>query len=400
MPHTFEATETPFQRWRNSPPEDEASLEAIKHTSIYMRHHGSMGYSDPDSGMVSEEVLGRDSVASSTASGSCSSRISVRSSLSLASYDARRKRKGRRRSYNYGPRNIVRKRSRGLSPPGYIIKGLDDDVTSNPQASELALTSAEIDEGNCPLNNAISLPKPARFDCTFCLASFPYKYTWERHETSVHRPQEQWICMAAGPTIISDLGSACVFCNLSDPTHDHLANDHNYAPCLQRRLPERTFERKDGLQQHLTWVHNQNSITPYMLEHWSSNIVYGPQEWTCGICGKDFIDWKTRLKHIGDHWDEGLNMDYWRNFRLLREIKVDTSAAPSFGAYEQSLPKTSHLEQHPQDEGYSRHGTDSMVKQALSRQGTATQTTVRPVSRIANTFSLRGFFGLINRNQN
>jgi hypothetical protein len=395
------ATETPFQRWRNSPPEDEASLEAIKRTSLSMKYHDSFGPSDPDSGMVSEEVYGQDSVASSTASGSCSSKISGQSSFSPASYNSRRKRKGRRRFHNPGSRTTYGNKTirniecchchqrilsslqgfpcpkcfkdpRLRSPFGKDLSAanvrlnlfcrrcgcpvdkmgvlqpkdageyagtchqcqedLFKEIIGDLQGSEVALITPEHEDGKHGRRQAMSLPQnETRFDCTFCKSTFKTKYTWERHETSIHCPQEVWICLAKGPTIITDLGPVCVFCNLSNPTHDHLANAHNYAPCLQNKFSGRTFERKDGLQQHLKLVHSQNFITPYMLEHWMQHGVNGHQQWACGICPHDFSDWNTRLKHVGHHWDDGLSMKDWFHRDPLQGIQADNPAAPGIG---------------------------------------------------------------------
>jgi hypothetical protein len=411
IPHPISSIETPFQRWRNSPSEDEASVEAIKRTNLTFKYDDSTGNSDPDSSMVSEEILGQDSVASSirSCSSSMSSRLSAMSSLSLGSHNSRRRRKGRRRlssfrSYVSEEGIFVKidchrcetiitspisttwedgesitekvdcpKCSRNLFKCDLFEETIRTSVvcpTCDYQVDQVRLLQLRFPDehafnchrcgkhlytiiiGNGPALSTVlttsrqevradgrrellHLYHTKRFECTFCPTVFPYKYSWERHETSVHSQQTLWTCMAKGPTIITDLGPACVFCNLSNPTHDHLANHHNYAPCLQRNFSERTFERKDGLQQHLKGVHNQNFISPHMLEHWSQNGMATAQQWACGICTKDFNDWNTRLKHIGYHWDEGLGMKDWVHGDPFREIRTDHHAAPSTEAGQQ-----------------------------------------------------------------
>jgi hypothetical protein len=466
--HKIIATETPFQRWRNSPPEDEASVEAIKRTSLTMKYHDSLGYSDPDSGMVSDEILRHGSVASSigSVSSSMSSRLSAQSSLSLASHNLRRKRKGRRRLYHarshvtqdkifvniecrHCQEHITSSLQTTWEDGKSVIEKIDcpkcsrhifrGDMSKNNirtnvfcrtcgcgvdqvrllqlkypdqqaftchrclehlftiiigdlPASITALTTPRHEDSEDG-RQATSPPRfETRFDCTFCPATFKSRYTWERHETSIHCPQELWICMAAGPTIITNSGSACVFCNLENPTHNHLAKHHNFAACFQRKLSERTFERKDGLQQHLKGVHNQHVISPYMLVHWSQNSMAGPQQWTCGICPAVFSDWNTRLKHIGHHWENGLDMTDWVHRDPWGDIQVDHHAAPRTQASEQhslihnnpELPRTAVL-------GYSASQHLENFRRPIQRsESSATQ--ARPASKPAATFTWKGLF--------
>lgn len=467
VPQATPPTETPFQRWRNSPPEDEASVEAIKRTSLTMKYHNSLGYSDPDSGMVSESVFGRDSVASSFGSGSCSlpSRRSAGSSLSAASNNSRRKRKGRRRIFNgrsrvtQGEKIFVRidcghcqetsavpinsterincpKCSRllfqgglfgatirasafcdtcdglvekvGLHQPKFLSEQhftcrcgriLFSIIAGDLPASVPALTTPRHDDGeDGPGGSRLQLSE-LRFDCTFCPDTFKYKYTWERHETSIHCPQELWICMAKGPTIVMDIGTFCVFCNLPFPSHDHLVSHHNYAICLQRQISERTFERKDGLQQHLSGVHNHTNISTYMTENWSQHNAARSQHWKCGICNKSFNDWEVRLKHIGQHWDNGLDMTDWVYEEPLQEVWADVRAVPSSDTVEQhsvlgKRPESSRKA--PVLDFYAMQHLEVLDRGGFQASSTSAAA-ARPPSRQAATFSWKGIFKRFQR---
>ena len=445
-----------------------------------MKNHNSLGYSDPDSGMVSESVFGRDSVASSFGSGSCScsSRPSARSSLSAASNKSRRKRKGRRRIFNSrspvtGLFNIdcphcqerVTSSSSLQSPLGdghKILQEIDcprcskrlfqgtkqpsfDDLpgvnldrhvschkckspidrllqpvyayeehvftcnrcrkppyiedsseTAVPMATLATSRHEHVEHGREATPPPLLEP---RFSCTFCPQTFKYKYSWERHETSIHSPQKVWICMAKGPTMVMDIGTFCVFCSLPFPSHDHLASRHNYAPCLQRQISERTFERKDGLQQHLKGVHNHTTISPYMTENWLQHNITGPWLWRCGICNESFNDWEVRLKHIGQHWDNGLDMTDWVHKDSLREVSADVRVAPSSELVEQH----SVLHKRPESPStapvpayYAMQQLEEFDRGGFEAPPTSTAR-ARPVSKQAETFSWKGIFKRFQR---
>jgi hypothetical protein len=178
-----------------------------------------------------------------------------------------------------------------------------------------------------------------------------------------------------------------------NPTRDHLSNDHNYAPCLQRQLSERTFERKDGLQQHLAWVHSQDSISSYMVEHWSQHGATGPRQWACGICSHDFRDWNTRLKHIGHHWDAGLGMKDWVDRDALQGIQADNPPVSGsergekhFRIASRQLSGRSCTSQFTvRPEAFQTE----TFKPATAQPGTAQPATVSPVSRSGATFFLK-----------
>jgi hypothetical protein len=50
-----------------------------------------------------------------------------------------------------------------------------------------------------------------------------------------------------------------------------------------------------------------------MDNQWKYQIDHSRRTWHCGIGGVRFDKWKERMKHIGDHWDDGLNLETWNH---------------------------------------------------------------------------------------
>ncbi|XPT00704.1 hypothetical protein M3J09_009854 [Ascochyta lentis] len=177
------------------------------------------------------------------------------------------------------------------------------------------------------------------YQCTFCTEDFKTKHDWQRHEKSLHLPIEQWVCSLHGPRAIKlDTGRmCCVFCGEPEPDDAHL-DDHNYQPCHDRTLEERTFNRKDHLNQHLQLVHNVR-FDKWSMSSWKvpmSNI-----QSRCGFCALKMNTWEERVDHLAGHFKEGQTMAYWQGDWGLDEryLKLLENAIPPYLIdYERSTP--------------------------------------------------------------
>ncbi|UPX17049.1 uncharacterized protein EKO05_0007426 [Ascochyta rabiei] len=177
------------------------------------------------------------------------------------------------------------------------------------------------------------------YQCTFCTEDFKTKHDWQRHEKSLHLPIEQWVCALHGPQAIRlDTGRmCCVFCGEPEPDDAHL-DDHNYQPCHERTLEERTFNRKDHLNQHLQLVHN------IKFDKWSMSSWRVPMsniQSRCGFCGLNMNTWEERINHLAGHFKEGQTMASWQGDWGLddRYLKLLENAIPPYLIdYERSTP--------------------------------------------------------------
>jgi hypothetical protein len=147
------------------------------------------------------------------------------------------------------------------------------------------------------------------FQCTFCTDSFPAKYDWQRHEKSLHLALEKWTCAPQGGTIATADGQkACAFCRAPDPTEDHLETVHNFSACQEKTVQERTFYRKDHLNQHLRLMHNVKLET--WMNQWRSTTTEIKSR--CGFCDTQFTTWKDRVDHLAQHFKNGADMSKWK----------------------------------------------------------------------------------------
>jgi hypothetical protein len=166
------------------------------------------------------------------------------------------------------------------------------------------------------------------YQCTFCTEDFKTKHDWQRHEKSLHLPIEQWVCALHGPRAL-ELDTermCCVFCGEPDPDDTHFAV-HNYQSCHERKLEERTFNRKDHLNQHLQLVHNSK------FDKWSMSSWRVPMpniQSRCGFCGIKMSTWEERVDHLAAHFKEGRTMGCWQGDWGLddRHMKLLESAIP------------------------------------------------------------------------
>ncbi|GJC96361.1 homeobox and C2H2 transcription factor [Colletotrichum higginsianum] len=146
------------------------------------------------------------------------------------------------------------------------------------------------------------------YQCTFCTETFKTKHNWQRHEKSLHLSLERWECAPTGPTVPDASGQlVCVFCGEADPDKRHLEK-HNYQACRDRLSEDRTFYRKDHLQQHLKLVHDAKFLR-WPMGDWKyeSEVIRS----RCGFCGWSMTTWNDRIDHLAEHFKDGKTMADW-----------------------------------------------------------------------------------------
>ncbi|VUC35842.1 unnamed protein product [Clonostachys rosea] len=157
----------------------------------------------------------------------------------------------------------------------------------------------------------VLVPSRNTFACTFCTDSFKTKYDWRRHEKSMHISLDSWVCSPEGPVTIrpGQVIASCVYCGLESPDEAHLAV-HNYAACFGRSSEERTFHRKDHLQQHLRLVHG-SKFMPWPMEGWKKEA--NQIQSRCGFCDTVLFSWEDRVDHLARHFKrDGKTMADWK----------------------------------------------------------------------------------------
>ncbi|CAI7566001.1 unnamed protein product [Penicillium bialowiezense] len=182
-----------------------------------------------------------------------------------------------------------------------------------------------------------SKAKAARpFQCTFCTDSFPAKYDWQRHEKSMHLILDKWTCAPQGGIVEQDGIPHCVFCSAANPDGEHLET-HNFISCQEKTLQERTFYRKDHLNQHLRLMHNTKFQV--CMEKWQSSITEIKSR--CGFCDSTFQTWKDRVDHLAGHFKNGASMAQWQGdwgFDPAIQARVENAIPPYMIDYEWRSP--------------------------------------------------------------
>ncbi|KAJ5382313.1 Zinc finger C2H2 [Penicillium concentricum] len=298
---------TPLERWKYSPPENEPAtisditralanppfdptrLPRAPSSHVRPRRPGS---SNNESSHASSEhklcTASASSLDSSISDLSFASAFSHRSSLSFGSMDRKERRRRRKTSV--------------------------------------------------PVNTlAHSKAKSARpYQCTFCTDSFPAKYDWQRHEKSIHLVLDKWACSPHGGAIEQNGIPLCVFCLAANPDDEHLET-HNFISCQEKTVHERTFYRKDHLNQHLRLMHNAK-FQPCMEKWQSSNTDIKSR---CGFCGSIFQTWKDRVDHLASHFKNGAAMAQWQGdwgFDPQIQARVENAIPPYMIDYEWRSP--------------------------------------------------------------
>ncbi|VZI09852.1 unnamed protein product [Fusarium fujikuroi] len=262
----------PLQRWVDSPPEDEpAAVTAIARAVASVR---------PQSGEFGETCV---SEANSIGSSSPYTRLSRTPSV----------------------RSVGTSRSSSIS-----------SVNSHTSRSSLGLnelfsrgSSRRRRRAYKEERRSLAAPRKA-FQCTFCTETFRAKHDWSRHENSLHLPLERWVCSPEGPRgqKADSSETRCVFCGHVDPDDAHIET-HNYSACKNRPVQERTFNRKDHLNQHLKLVHNAK-FAEWPMRQWKAPppAIHS----RCGFCNLVMETWIDRVHHLADHFKTGKTMADWK----------------------------------------------------------------------------------------
>ncbi|KAL3303537.1 C2H2 type zinc finger containing protein [Colletotrichum asianum] len=265
----------PLERWVDSPPENEpATVTAIARAVASSSGASSSGLNSPYSFNFTDDGSGRSQCNASSASSVGTSHSSGGSFASVYSH-ASRGSFGSFGSFNRGRR---RRRRRA---------------------------------GGKPSDEKTSLATPLKtFQCTFCTETFRTKHDWQRHEKSLHLSLERWVCAPDGPVALNPQTNqlSCVFCGEANPDSAHVES-HNHTACLERTLEERTFYRKDHLNQHLRLVHNVKFVD-WSMKAWK---VATPEiRSRCGFCGVVLPNWTSRVEHLAEHFKTGNTMADWK----------------------------------------------------------------------------------------
>jgi hypothetical protein len=179
------------------------------------------------------------------------------------------------------------------------------------------------------------------WQCTFCLERLTPK-SWRRHEETQHRSKHQWTCLATGPRthIQADNSSMCVFCQLENPSEDHLMSSHRIQECLKKPEAERRFNRPDHLRQHVKNFH-RSSLLDIVRDKWRRAAPTGTGPWTCGFCNEELTTWDIRERHIANHFKDGLTMASWRNLPATGDLSSSEQVHVPILVRENTLPPLS-----------------------------------------------------------
>ncbi|KAI1965310.1 hypothetical protein LOZ58_001156 [Ophidiomyces ophidiicola] len=270
----------PLERWKHSPPENEpASARDIIQAMATTRFNTS-------SSNDTSSVPGRSHSRRTGSSNGESNMSNVRTSLSSYSFDTTQS----------------------------SISDMSFASAFSHRSSRASFTSADAKERRRRRHKSVvgqssfHKPRAARiYQCTFCTDTFPTKYDWQRHEKSLHLALDKWTCAPHGGVVTENNKSLCAFCRHPDPDDDHLGS-HNFQICQEKSIQERTFYRKDHLNQHLRLMHNAK-LGPWMCQ-WKSATTEVKSR--CGFCSSTFATWKERIDHLAVHFKAGMDMSHWK----------------------------------------------------------------------------------------
>ncbi|KAE8422182.1 hypothetical protein BDV36DRAFT_280198 [Aspergillus pseudocaelatus] len=253
-----EPSPDPLQRWRYSPPDQEAApiaaiVRALKDPNGQLSHSDNPAYESASVGRARKSR----SIASSNTS-------------SLSS---------------------------GTSHESGRLEQSTNSVNRGPMAQARGWRRGRIKR---PFGE-----KPRIFACTFCCDSFRSKYDWARHEKSLHLNLETWTCAPRDGLGLSTAGEPqCAYCGFPAPTPQHL-DEHNHNACAGE---SRVFARKDHLVQHLRALHRLKEIPP--LDRWRQET--SSFTCRCGFCNHRLDSWKERVDHLAGHFRKGFAMRDWQ----------------------------------------------------------------------------------------
>jgi hypothetical protein len=264
----------PLERWVDSPPENEPASATAIARAISSSSGLSSGLNSPFSFNYTDDGSGRSIANVSSASSAGTSQSSGGSFASAYSH-------GSRGSFgSFGSFNRGRRRRRRRTAP-----------KANDEKHSLAV----------PLKT---------FQCTFCTETFRTKHDWQRHEKSLHLSLERWVCAPDGPRVRHPTTNqvTCVFCGEVNPDDAHI-EAHNFSTCQEKSLEERTFYRKDHLNQHLRLVHNVKFLD-WAMKTWK--VATAEIRSRCGFCGIVMDTWSIRVDHLAEHFKTGHTMADWK----------------------------------------------------------------------------------------
>ena len=274
---------TPFERWKESPPESDAPLTAIARAAESGDFWNSRS---GESSLSSSLVDHRHSTGSEVSGFRATSSTSLDTGESSASRSSRfslESSRGSMLSYTSFARKERRRRHRRSIP-----------------------VPSQVPSARPTENKAKDTSRP--FQCTFCVDTFRTKYDWMRHEKSLHLNLEKWICCPNGPREPCPSGhtTVCAYCRAPEPTADHIEL-HDHSTCVEKGLNARTFTRKDHLRQHLRLVHHVS--LDKTMENWKAvpEVLHS----RCGFCDSKFDSWDERAAHLARHFREGKTMTEW-----------------------------------------------------------------------------------------
>ncbi|KAH7183576.1 uncharacterized protein B0J16DRAFT_386649 [Fusarium flagelliforme] len=285
-PPTPFVQQSPFERWRDSPPEDEpSSMAAIARAVSGAEEHSESGRMRS---RHAPSVTGSWATSAETSDSSRSSHVGSDGSLDSLRKVAKKRRRAGPRGRRYGTRQL-----------------------------------AQV----CH-----------RFQCTFCTETFKLKHTWTRHERTQHLSLEQWECSPLGPTVLNEQSEpTCVYCGIVSPEAGHFET-HNHDLCQKRERGERTFYRKDHLRQHLRLVHG-SEFRKIPMEDWK--FKHEDVLSRCGFCDINMTTWSERMNHLAEHFKEGMTMADWKGnwgFDASTLDMVENHMPPYLIDYERNSP--------------------------------------------------------------
>ena len=206
--------------------------------------------------------------------------------------------------------------SRPASNRGYdsvSMSGISSGTSIGSADSQVSHASWAGRRGRKKIRTNVQYPKSRQgnliFQCTWCNKGFRRADAWKRHEECEHSPQFEWVCMPNGPTEVTASGERfCVFCGPCSIVHSQ--DQHSSKECFAKKQEERSFTRKDGLQQHLKQKHGLEGFP--VLDHWRRPISSADnKETSCGFCEFEPPNWDSRAKHIAQHFRDGYGMRSW-----------------------------------------------------------------------------------------
>lgn len=199
---------------------------------------------------------------------------------------------------------------------GSVMHSVASFGSLHSRQSSASMNSQGSRKGRRQWPSASSLPaqrsqhKEKPWKCSFCTASFETRYSWNRHEESVHVHRKIWVCGGKDACPAEDWAndSSCRYCG-GTASYNHMTM-HQHFSCAHAAESERTFFRKDNLMQHLRSTHH---VGKGYLKRMKDTISYWKTEsplpsesplLMCPVCDKMSTDWKSRVNHVATHFSQ------------------------------------------------------------------------------------------------